>query len=80
MMEKVRALIDEVYRNRWFDRTGIESELEEANELIRIGIAAKKAFENEDVAITECIGCHDYVNIACSVKELLEWYEQEDTK
>ena len=43
MMEKVKALIDEVYRNQWFDRTGIESELKAAEEALEKQ-TAKKAF------------------------------------
>ena len=55
-MEKVRAIIDEVYKEKWFDRSAVYAELKEAEEALEKQ-TAKKAYEEMQDGIQLAIRC-----------------------
>ena len=72
-MEKVRAIIDEAYKEKWFDRSAVYAELKEAEEALEKQ-TAKKVIEpsediNGDIKHYTCPVCkvrhHDYLGIYC---------------
>ena len=72
-MEKVKALVDEMYRNQWFDRSAVDAEIKAAEEAIEKQTSKKVIEPSEDVdgdiKHYTCPVCkvrhHDYLGRYC---------------